>query len=76
MRVTGPDGVTRFVDSQRLQNFRAYVNKCRIPYISGYSGDSTTEFYAEAYTIWRNDPEYLKTKAKKLVNWFGQLSSK
>jgi hypothetical protein len=28
------------------------------------------EFFAEAYSLWRTDPEYLKANAKPLYDWF------
>ncbi len=60
----------RYKSSQRLKNFAAYVNNCKIPNVTKYAGESAKEFYAEAYTLWLNDPEYLKVNANPLFNWF------
>ena len=32
------------------------------------------EFYAEAYSLWRTDPAYLKANAKDLLAWFEKSS--
>jgi hypothetical protein len=58
------------VNSRRLQNFMAYVNQCKVPKVTEYATTSAQEFYAEAYSLWLNDPEYLETNARVLFNWF------
>ncbi len=60
--------------TKRLKAFIAFVNANKIPPLTAYARDNwpdhPEEFFAEAYTLWLNDPEYLKSEAPKLKEWF------
>jgi len=51
-----------FVTANNISPFTPYAKK-NWPFKPG-------EFYAEAYSLWRTDPTYLKTNAKDLFAWF------
>ena len=61
-------------DSARMQAFVAFVTKESIPRLTKYAEDNwpgkPDEFFAEAYSLWLNDPEYLQSQAPKLKAWF------
>jgi hypothetical protein len=58
----------------RLQKFVDFVTANNISPITPYAKKNWPfkpgEFYAEAYSLWRTDPTYLKTNAKDLFAWF------
>jgi uncharacterized protein DUF4157 len=58
----------------RLQNFVDTVKANKIEPFTAYAKQNwphnPTEFYAEAYSLWRTDPEYLKANAKAVFDWF------
>ena len=60
--------------SKHLTNFVDFVTKNNIQPITDYARDNwpgnPEEFYAEAFSLWLNDPTYLKTNAPKLFDWF------
>jgi len=59
---------------KRVQKFVEFVDKKKITPFTKYAQDNWPhkpgEFYAEAYSLWRTDPDYLKANAKDLFNWF------
>ena len=61
-------------DSQRVQKFVEFVTVKRISPLTQYAKDNwpskPEEFFAEAYSLWRTDPEYLNANAKPLLDWF------
>lgn len=58
----------------RVQDFVDFVTKNKIAPITRYAADNwphdPDEFYAEAFSLWRTDPTFLKTNVKKLYDWF------
>jgi len=56
--------------TKRLKKFADFVARERIPPLTNYAKTSTAEFYAEAFSLWRADPEYLLRVAPKLHGWF------
>ena len=60
--------------SLRLQKFVDLVKANKIAPFTQYAKDNwpdkPAEFYAEAYSLWATDPEYLKNNAKALYDWF------
>ncbi len=69
LKTTGSSGNTA-----RVQAFVAFVTKERIPALTKYAKDNwpghPEEFFAEAYSLWLNDPEYLTSQAPTLKTWF------
>jgi peptidoglycan hydrolase-like protein with peptidoglycan-binding domain len=68
--VTGASG-----GSRRLALFVAFVNAKNIPRLTDYAArmwaaGSPREFFAEAYSLWLNDRQYLQSNAPLLVKWF------
>jgi len=63
-----------FADSKRIQNFVEFVTLKSISPLTRYAKDNwpskPEEFFAEAYSLWRTDSEYLKANAKPLWDWF------
>ena len=61
-------------DSNRVQKLVEFVTLRRVPPLTQYAKDNwpskPEEFFAEAYSLWRTDPEYLKANAKPLYDWF------
>ena len=68
--VSSPSG-TR---SLRLERFVALVNRHRIAPITPYAAKNwpghPDEFFAEAYTMWLNEPKRLETLARPIKDWF------
>ncbi len=60
--------------SVRLQHFIDFVNANGILPFTAYAKENwphkPTEFFAEAYSLWLTDREYLKTNAPLLLAWF------
>jgi hypothetical protein len=60
--------------SKRLKNFVDFVTKNKIPPLTEYARLNwpahPDEFFAEAYTLWINDPQYLEANARALKGWF------
>jgi hypothetical protein len=60
--------------SQRLTKFLEVVNGKysgkRIPPITDYAGQGPREFYAEAYSLWRVDPEFLRNNYPDIYRFF------
>lgn len=58
----------------RLQKFVEFVTTNSISPFTPYAKKNWPfkpgEFYAEAYSLWRTDPVYLKTNAQLLFDWF------
>jgi len=58
----------------RLQKFVDFVTANNISPFTPYAKKNwpfkPAEFYAEAYSLWRTDPLYLRTNAKVLFDWF------
>ena len=69
LKTTGGSGNTA-----RVQAFVAFVKKEKIPPLTKYAKDNwpkhPEEFFAEAFSLWLNDPEYLKSQAPTLKTWF------
>jgi hypothetical protein len=61
-------------DSKRVLEFVEFVTLKKIPPLTQYAKDNwpskPEEFFAEAYSLWRTDPEYLKANAMPLYDWF------
>jgi len=55
-----------FVTSKKIEPFTKYARE-NWP-------DKPEEFFAEAYSLWLTDPEYLKANAKALYYWFSNGS--
>ena len=60
--------------SKRLQAFVDFVTTNSIEPVTKYAKDNwpakPQEFYAEAFTMWRNDPTFFGTYSSKLKTWF------
>jgi hypothetical protein len=60
--------------SKRLKAFVDFVNANKIPRLTAYAEKNwpskPKEFFAEAYTLWLNDPDYLNSQAPLLKAWF------
>jgi hypothetical protein len=60
--------------SKRLQAFVDFVTTNSIEPVTKYAKDNwpakPQEFYAEALTMWRNDPTFFGTYSSKLRTWF------
>ncbi|HEX4416541.1 MAG TPA: DUF4157 domain-containing protein [Kofleriaceae bacterium] len=60
--------------SKRLQAFVDFVTANSIEPVTKYAKDNwpakPQEFYAEAFTMWRNDPTFFGTYSSKLKTWF------
>ncbi|HEY8699135.1 MAG TPA: DUF4157 domain-containing protein [Rhizomicrobium sp.] len=60
--------------TKRLQNFIDFVNANGIVPFTDYAKKNwpflPDEFYAEAYSLWLTDREYLKANAPLLLQWF------
>jgi hypothetical protein len=62
--------------SKRLQAFVDFVtaNKIDLDPVTKYAKDNwparAGEFYAEAFSLWRNDPTFFGTYSPKLKKWF------
>jgi hypothetical protein len=60
--------------SRRVEKFVEFVTIKRIPPLTQYAKDNwptkPEEFFAEAYSLWRTDFEYLNANAKPLLDWF------
>ena len=68
--VTGAGG-----GSRRLALFVAFVKAKNIPRLTDYAARNwkaghPEEFFAEAYSLWLNDRQYLQSSAPLLVKWF------
>lgn len=59
-----------------VQKFINFVTRYKIPPLTTYAKKNwphnPEEFYAEAYSLWRTDPKFLKDNARKLYNWFNR----
>jgi hypothetical protein len=62
--------------SKRLKAFVDFVTSKKIQPLTTYAKDNwpghPEEFYAEAYSLWLNDPEYLASQVPALKTWFDQ----
>jgi len=60
--------------SKHLKDFVDMVNANKIPPLTDYAKKNwpshPEEFFAEAYSLWLNDPDYLAANALPLKNWF------
>lgn len=57
-------------NTKRLQNFKTFVTTQKIPELTAYSRTDIAEFYAEAFSLYRADPEYMQLVAPRLKGWF------
>ena len=61
-------------DSKRLSNFVAFVNKSKIEPFTDYARNNwpakPAEFYAEAFSLFHTDPDFMQTNYKPLFDWF------
>ncbi len=66
--------VTKDGRSSRLAAFVDFVTKNKIPPLTAYAKQNwpgkPEEFYAEAFSLWHNDPTYLTANAPTLKDWF------
>jgi len=62
--------------SKRLKAFVDFVTAQKINPLTTYAKDNwpahPEEFYAEAYSLWLNDPDYLTSQLPALKTWFDQ----
>lgn len=60
--------------SRRVQNFVDFVTAHKITPFTQYAKDNwplkPEEFFAEADSLWRTDPDYLKANSRALFDWF------
>lgn len=60
--------------SKRLQRFIDFVTTNSIQPVTKYAQDNWPakpgEFYAEAFSLWHNDPKFFGTYSAKLKAWF------
>ena len=54
----------------RLTKFVDLVTKNHIAPITNYSKEGDKEFYAEAYSLWLVDPEFMRTNYKVVFDFF------
>lgn len=61
-------------DSKRLANFVSFVNKHKIEPFTDYARSNwpahPAEFYAEAFSLFHTDPDFMQTNYKPLFDWF------
>ena len=58
-------------ESKRLARFRAFVGKEKLTPPTQYAKDEgMAEWYAEAFSLWKNDPEFLGDQYPKVKKWF------
>jgi Glucose-regulated metallo-peptidase M90 len=58
--------------SRRLADFMRVVNQRRIAPVTAYAATGDEEFFAEAYSMWLNDPKQLAQKAPDLTRYFDE----
>ena len=63
-------GMDAAVQTQRLKKFLNLVNGNRIAPFTSYSQQGDKEFYAEAYSLWLVDPEFLQTNYRVVFDFF------
>jgi hypothetical protein len=56
--------------SARVAAFMRVVNQRRIAPVTAYAATGDEEFFAEAYSMWLNDPKQLAQKAPDLTRYF------
>lgn len=56
--------------TERLKKFVDLVTSNRIAPFTDYSRQGNREFYAEAYSLWLVDPEFLRTNYKVVFDFF------
>ena len=56
--------------TERLRKFVDLVTRNRIAPFTDYSRQGNKEFYAEAYSLWLVDPEFLQTNYRVVYNFF------
>jgi hypothetical protein len=59
-------------ESKRLKAFNDFVTANKIKPLTTYAATSPAEFFAEAYGLWLNDPDYLGSQLPALKAWFDQ----
>jgi hypothetical protein len=58
-------------ESKRLAKFRAFVGKEKLTPPTQYAkAEGMGEWYAECFTLWKNDPEFLTDQYPKVKKWF------
>jgi hypothetical protein len=68
---TAADGQMKGNESKRLAKFRAFVGKEKLTPPTQYAkAEGMGEWYAEAYSLWKNDPEFLNDQYPKVKKWF------
>jgi hypothetical protein len=66
-----PGGQPGANESKRLGKFRAFVAKEKLTPPTTYAKtDGMAEWYAEAFSLWKSDPEFLGDQYPKLKKWF------
>ncbi len=56
--------------SKRLENFEKFVKDNNIKSPTDYGTNASAEHFAEAYSLYKTDPEYLKANNPKLFDYF------
>jgi hypothetical protein len=60
--------------TMRVEKFVEFVNANKISPFTQYAKETwpvkPEEFFAEAYSLWRTDPDFLKNSHRDLFNWF------
>ena len=56
--------------TKRLKRFKDFVTTENIKELTEYAKTDTAEYYAEAFSLYRADPDYMQTAAPKLKAWF------
>lgn len=56
--------------SKRLENFETYVKDNGLKSPTDYGTTGMAEFYAESYSLYKTDPEYLKANNPKVFEYF------
>lgn len=62
-------------EQSKLQSsFDDYVKKKGIKPITWYAANSNEDFFAESFTVYQNDPTWMKSNVPDLFTWFEELS--
>jgi hypothetical protein len=67
----GPrEQLTEFVGIVKKNNLVRHSFRPFTSYVQSFWPDKPEEFFAESFATFRNDPDYMKTAARPLYNWF------
>jgi hypothetical protein len=68
---TAADAQMKNGESKRLAKFRTFVGKEKLTPPTQYAkAEGMGEWYAEAYSLWKNDPAFLDDQYPKVKKWF------